>query len=62
MNSKMGGELYNIAFPPEISKKKVMIMGIDVCHAGSSSIVGFCASINEKMSKYFSASINQKKG
>jgi len=29
---------------------KTMLIGIDVCHAGANSIVGFCASINKEMS------------
>ena len=45
MNSKLGGDLYNINFQKEISPN-TMLIGIDVCHSGESSIVGFCASIN----------------
>ncbi len=45
MNSKMGGDLFLMSFPKELSKN-TMILGIDVCHAGPNSIVGFCASIN----------------
>jgi hypothetical protein len=39
-----------------------MLIGIDVCHSGPMSIVGFCASINEAMSQYWSDRIVQKKG
>jgi len=53
--------LYNINFPKEISKN-TMIIGIDVCHQGHNSIVGFCASINAEMSQYYSTRILQKKG
>jgi hypothetical protein len=60
MNSKMGGDLFNITFPKEILPR-TMIMGIDVCHSGPNSIVGFCASINPQMSQYFSTKIFQKK-
>lgn len=53
MNSKMGGDLFNISFPKELLPL-TMIMGIDVCHQGSNSIVGFCASTNKEMSQYHS--------
>ena len=39
-----------------------MLIGIDVCHSGPSSIVGFCASINKERSQYYSEKINQKRG
>ena len=45
VNSKLGGDLYNMEFPKEISAN-TMLIGIDVCHQGQKSIVGFCASIN----------------
>jgi polyribonucleotide nucleotidyltransferase len=61
MNSKIGGELYTMEFPKEISSK-TMLIGIDVCHQGKKSVVGFCASINTQMSKYYSQRIVQKKG
>lgn len=61
MNSKLGGDLFNIAFSKELSLN-TMLIGIDVCHAGPSSIVGFCASINREMSQYYSEKINQKRG
>ena len=60
MNSKMGGDLFNISFPKELLPK-TMIMGVDVCHQGSNSIVGFCASINKEMSQYHSQKLFQKK-
>jgi len=53
INSKIGGELYLMEFPKEVSAK-TMLIGIDVCHSGPNSIVGFCASINGNMSKYYS--------
>lgn len=61
MNSKLGGDLFHIAFSKELSMS-TMLIGIDVCHAGPSSIVGFCASINREMSQYYSEKINQKRG
>ena len=45
INSKLGGDLYNLKFPDNMSKN-TMLIGIDVCHQGDHSIVGFCASIN----------------
>jgi hypothetical protein len=39
-----------------------MLIGIDVCHAGPRSTVGFSASINYSMSQYYSNYIVQKKG
>jgi len=56
MNSKLGGDLYIMSFPKELSQR-TMILGVDVCHAGPNSIVGFCASINKDLSQYFSAKI-----
>lgn len=45
INSKIGGDLYAMSFPQEISSN-TMLIGIDVCHQGQKSIVGFCATIN----------------
>ena len=39
-----------------------MLIGIDVCHAGKSSVVGFAASTNETLSQYFSDYIVQPNG
>jgi len=61
INSKIGGDLYNMEFPKEISPN-TMLIGIDVCHQGQKSIVGFCASINPEMSQYYSQRIIQKRG
>lgn len=49
INSKLGGDLYTIKFSHEITPN-TMLMGLDVCHAGKNSIVGFCASINPELS------------
>jgi len=38
-----------------------MLIGIDVCHAGANSVVGFVASINKDMSQYYSEHFLQKK-
>lgn len=61
MNSKLGGDLFHLSFSKELSMK-TMLIGIDVCHSGPTSIVGFCASINRQMSQYYSEKINQKRG
>jgi len=31
-----------------------MLIGIDVCHAGDNSVVGFSASTNKELSQYYS--------
>lgn len=61
MNSKLGGDLFNLNFSKEMTPY-TMLIGIDVCHAGRQSIVGFCASINKNLSQYYSEKIVQKKG
>lgn len=61
INSKLGGDLFHLQFSKELSLK-TMLIGIDVCHSGPTSIVGFCASINKNMSQYYSEKINQKRG
>ena len=58
----MGGDLYNIKFPEKMDTMKTMLIGLDVCHAGGSSIVGFAASTNKEMSQYYSDFIVSKKG
>jgi hypothetical protein len=50
INSKVGGDLYNMKFPAVLDQKRTMLIGIDVCHSGPNSIVGFSASINREMS------------
>lgn len=62
VNSKMGGDLYNIKFPDKMNSMKPMLIGIDVCHSGGNSIVGFAASSNREMSQYYSDFLVQKKG
>ena len=61
MNSKLGGDLFALHFSKEVSPL-TMLIGIDVCHAGRQSIVGFCASTNKNLSQYYSEKIVQKKG
>lgn len=59
VNSKMGGDLYTLKFPAKMDQMRTMLVGIDVCHAGAKSVVGFSASINSDMSQYFSDYIVQ---
>ena len=61
INSKIGGDLYHLQFSKTLIPN-TMLMGIDVCHSGPNSIVGFCASINKTMSQYYSQKIVQKRG
>lgn len=46
INSKLGGDSIRVKFPEFMQKERVMVIGIDVCHAGKKSVVGFCASTN----------------
>lgn len=62
VNSKCGGDLYHLKFPEVLATKRTMLIGIDVCHAGPQSIVGFSASTNSEMSQYYSDYLIQKKG
>jgi aubergine-like protein len=56
INSKLGGDLYQLALPKEINPE-TMLIGIDVCHSGKRSVVGFCASVNKALSQYYSERI-----
>lgn len=62
INSKAGGDLYHLKVPEVLEKKRTMLIGIDVCHAGPKSIVGFAASINRELSQYYSDHFIQSKG
>jgi hypothetical protein len=62
MNSKVQGDLYNFKFPVVIEEAKTMLIGIDVCHAGRQSVVGFAASTNKAMSQYYSDYLLVQKG
>lgn len=54
INSKVGGDLYNMKMPDAMTNMKTMLIGIDVCHAGPTSVVGFSASTNPEMTQYYS--------
>ena len=62
INSKTGGNLFTMKFPEQMKKMRTMLIGIDVCHSGPNSVVGFAASNNKEMSQYYSEYILQKKG
>ena len=57
INSKIEGDLFHLKFPEAMDKMRTMLIGIDVCHAGPSSVVGFAASTNKEMSQYYSEHI-----
>jgi len=62
INAKLGGDLWRLNFGSEISRK-TMLVGIDVCHKGKQSIIGFCATYDEHMCKYYTqASPQGQKG
>lgn len=44
-----------------MSKYRVMVVGIDVCHQGKNSIVGFSASTNKHCTSFYSDVIIQAK-
>ncbi|XP_062913289.1 piwi-like protein 2 isoform X1 [Mobula hypostoma] len=53
INSKLGGELWGVDIP----LKQLMVVGVDVYHdpiRGKQSVVGFVASLNKSMTKWFS--------
>jgi len=62
VNSKVGGDLFNLKFPDALESKRTMLIGIDVCHAGDNSVVGFSASTNAELSQYYSDFLIQRKG
>jgi hypothetical protein len=62
MNAKFGGDLWRMQFGPEISDQ-TMLVGIDVCHKGKQSTIGFCATYDPHMCKYYAqASPQPQKG
>ena len=54
VNSKIGGESIRIKLPKFMEEEHVMVIGIDVCHAGKKSIVGFVASTNSSCTSVYS--------
>jgi hypothetical protein len=62
INAKLGGDLWRMNFGKEISPK-TMLVGIDVCHKGKQSIIGFVATYDPFLCKYYTqASPQDKKG
>lgn len=61
INCKVGGQLWRVDIPLQ----KTMIIGIDVCHdttpGGRQSVVGFCATMNNYFTKYYSRAIFQSR-
>lgn len=60
INSKIGGDLYTLEMPKALNPH-TMLIGIDVCHAGQQSVVGFSATTNKELTQYYSDYIIQKK-
>ena len=52
INAKLGGDLWRMSFGKEISLK-TMLVGIDVCHKGKQSIIGFVATYDQYLCKYY---------
>ena len=61
INTKIGGESVRVKLPDFMKTSNVMVIGIDVCHAGMNSIVGVVASTNAHCSSFYSDIIIQKK-
>jgi len=62
INAKLGGDLWRMNFGTEISPK-TMLVGIDVCHKGKQSIIGFVATYDQYLCKYYTqASPQGQKG
>jgi aubergine-like protein len=62
INAKLGGDLWRMSFGKEISQK-TMLVGIDVCHKGKQSIIGFVATYDQYLCKYYTqASVQGQKG
>ncbi len=59
INAKLGGDLWRMAHDKEISER-TMLLGIDVCHKGKSSVIGFVASYDKYMCKYYTQACPQE--
>lgn len=62
VNSKCLGDLFQMKFPDVMDTLRTMLIGIDVCHSGRQSVVGFAASTNKAMSQYYSDYLLVPKG
>ena len=61
LNAKLGGDLYSVELPKEIPKN-TMFVGVDVCHCGRSSVVGFYANAYTNLAQCYCDTAIQKKG
>lgn len=59
--TKSGFALYKVNFPKYFYEKPTMLIGLDVCHKNTSSIVGFCATYDSDFTQYYSEFFDQKK-
>lgn len=59
INAKLGGDLWRMSFPKEIPSS-TMVIGIDVCHKGKQSIIGFVATYDQYLCKYYTHASPQK--
>ena len=61
INAKLGGDLYSVELPREIPKN-TMFIGIDVCHYGRNSVVGFYSNTYTSLAKCYCETSVQKRG
>jgi aubergine-like protein len=61
INIKLGGESYKVELPKEVPAN-TMFVGIDVCHFGRDSIVGFYSNANTTLARCYCDTAPQKKG
>eukprot|EP00826_Nyctotherus_ovalis_P043564 TRINITY_DN4601_c0_g1_i1.p1 TRINITY_DN4601_c0_g1~~TRINITY_DN4601_c0_g1_i1.p1 ORF type:complete len:761 (-),score=209.66 TRINITY_DN4601_c0_g1_i1:75-2357(-) len=61
INAKLGGDLYTIELPPEIPKN-TMFVGIDVCHIGRNSVVGFYSNAYTNLAQCYCETTVQGRG
>jgi len=61
INAKLGGDLYSIDLPKEIPEN-TMFVGIDVCHYGRGSVVGFYSNAYTNLAQCYCDTKPQKRG
>ncbi len=59
INAKLGGDLWRMSFNENISPHSI-VFGIDVCHKGHQSVVGFVSSYDRYLCKYFTQAQPQR--
>eukprot|EP00347_Sterkiella_histriomuscorum_P022852 403336910 len=52
INAKLGGDLWRMKFSEDIPER-TMVFGIDVCHKGKQSVIGFVATYDRYLCKYY---------